>query len=145
VAPHPQLRIRPAAAIARNDATGKIASRACGRKRGYVICSRRTAPVFGHFWPCSALSLDGRTSSRAQEIRMTKPQEKAKGRVKQAVGQIVGNDHLVLEGKKQERQANRDSDDKQPSEPKKKTGIPPNAEASEQTVDPTGRKGPVLD
>jgi hypothetical protein len=81
---------------------------------------------------------------------MTKPQEKAKGRVKQAVGQIVGNDNLVLEGKKQERQANRDSDDKkQPdakhSRAKTQTGPAPNAEASEQTVDPTGRKGPVLD
>ena len=75
---------------------------------------------------------------------MTKPQEKAKGRVKQAVGQIVGNDNLVLEGKKQERRADRDAD-KEPPKAKVKTGTAPNTEASEQTTEPTGRKGPVLD
>jgi uncharacterized protein YjbJ (UPF0337 family) len=75
---------------------------------------------------------------------MTKPQEKAKGRVKQAVGQIVGDDDLVLEGKKQVRQADRDPDKHQPKA-KSRTGAAPNSEESEQTVEPTGRKGPVLD
>ena len=36
---------------------------------------------------------------------MRRLQEKAQGRSKQAVGQIVGDDQLVLEGKAQERRA----------------------------------------
>jgi uncharacterized protein YjbJ (UPF0337 family) len=76
---------------------------------------------------------------------MNKPQEKAKGRVKQAVGQIVGNDNLVLEGKKQERKADRET--RKGDQPKQKIEVPPapNSEASEQTSEPTGRKGPVLE
>ncbi|MBV9563467.1 MAG: CsbD family protein [Bradyrhizobium sp.] len=36
---------------------------------------------------------------------MTRLQEKARGRTKQAVGQIIGDDRLVLEGKAEERNA----------------------------------------
>jgi uncharacterized protein YjbJ (UPF0337 family) len=39
------------------------------------------------------------------EACMTKLQEKAQGRTKQAVGQIVGDDKLVQEGKQQVRKA----------------------------------------
>lgn len=41
---------------------------------------------------------------------MTKLREKARGQVKQAVGQIVGDDQLVLEGKKQQSHAEPASD-----------------------------------
>ena len=36
---------------------------------------------------------------------MNRLQEKARGRTKQAVGQMIGDDRLVLEGKEQERHA----------------------------------------
>ena len=36
---------------------------------------------------------------------MTRLQEKARGHVKQAVGQIIGNEKMVLEGKEQVRRA----------------------------------------
>lgn len=88
---------------------------------------------------------------------MTKLKEKAQGQVKQAVGQMVGDDQLVLEGKKQQRNAERASDPSDQSSSKgkeqqkdksriqnaPKTSV--NKPASEQTNDPTGRKGPVLD
>ena len=88
---------------------------------------------------------------------MTKFREKAQGQVKQAVGQMVGDDQLVLEGKKQQRNAERASDpsgrgslkgkreqkDKGRFQNDPKTDV--NKPASEQTSDPTGRKGPVLD
>lgn len=88
---------------------------------------------------------------------MTKFKEKAQGQVKQAVGQMVGDDQLVREGKKQQRNAERGSDnsdesaaksrerrkDNGRSKPAPKADV--NNPASEQTSDPTGRKGPVLD
>jgi uncharacterized protein YjbJ (UPF0337 family) len=88
---------------------------------------------------------------------MSKFKEKAQGQVKQAVGQMVGDDQLVLEGKKQQRNAERASDpshgssskgkeeqkDKSRIQKAAKTDV--NKPASEQTSDPTGRKGPVLD
>lgn len=86
---------------------------------------------------------------------MTKFKEKVQGQVKQAVGQMVGDDQLVLEGKKQQRDAKRAADtsehDRSKGKQKDKSLIqnPPkmdvNKPASEQTGDPTGRKGPVLD
>lgn len=36
---------------------------------------------------------------------MTRLQEKAQGRTKQVVGQMIGDDKLVLEGKEEERRA----------------------------------------
>jgi uncharacterized protein YjbJ (UPF0337 family) len=92
-----------------------------------------------------------------EEVIMTKLREKAQGQVKQAVGQIVGDDQLVLEGKEQQRQAERASDpsgqrgSKGKEEQKGKSRMrntsktDVNKPASEQTSDPTGRKGPVLD
>jgi uncharacterized protein YjbJ (UPF0337 family) len=79
---------------------------------------------------------------------MTKLQERSQGRAKQAVGQIVGNDKLVLEGKKQERHA--DNVSKQQSKEKKRAknvqkGAAQKSALSEETRDPTGRKGPVLE
>ena len=84
---------------------------------------------------------------------MTKLKEKAQGQVKQAVGQIVGDDQLVLEGKKQQRHAERANDPSdhrnpkasQNQEEKGRKSPDGNKPASEQTSDPTGRKGPVLD
>jgi uncharacterized protein YjbJ (UPF0337 family) len=88
---------------------------------------------------------------------MTKFREKAQGQVKQAVGQIVGDDQLVLEGKEQQRHAERASDpsgqrsskDKEEQKDKSRIQNAPktdvNKPSSEQTSDPTGRKGPVLD
>ena len=88
---------------------------------------------------------------------MTKFKEKAQGQVKRAVGQMVGDDQLVSEGKKQQRDAERESSrsdqnaaksrerrkDDGRSQHAPKTEV--NKPASEQTSDPTGRKGPVLD
>lgn len=87
---------------------------------------------------------------------MTKLREKAQGQVKQAVGQIVGDNQLVLEGKELQRHAERASDpsdqrgskkeepkDKRRMQKASKTDV--NKPASEQTSDRTGRKGPVLD
>jgi uncharacterized protein YjbJ (UPF0337 family) len=39
------------------------------------------------------------------EIHMTRLQEKAQGRIKQVVGQLIGDDKLVLEGKAEERRS----------------------------------------
>ena len=36
---------------------------------------------------------------------MTRLQEKAQGRIKQVVGQMIGDDKLVLEGKAEERRS----------------------------------------
>jgi hypothetical protein len=91
------------------------------------------------------------------ESVMTKFREKARGQVKQAVGQMVGDDQLVLEGRKQQHDAESGSGNSDPSAAKReerrkdngrrqkarKTDV--NNPASEQTNDPTGRKGPVLD
>jgi len=41
----------------------------------------------------------------ATEVHMTRLQEKAQGATKQAVGQMIGDDKLVLEGKDQVRKA----------------------------------------
>ena len=38
---------------------------------------------------------------------MTRLQEKARGRTKQVVGQMIGDDKLVLEGKEEERRADK--------------------------------------
>lgn len=89
---------------------------------------------------------------------MTRFKDKAQGQVKQAVGQMVGDDQLVMDGKKQQRNAERASDpsdqgrSKGKEEKKDKSRIQNapktddvNKPASEQTSDPTGRKGPVLD
>jgi len=81
---------------------------------------------------------------------MTKLQEKAKGQARQAVGEIVGDDKLVLEGKKQERRAdNASKDHKQSKEKERAKNVQKsNAQRSdpvEKTLDPTGRKGPVLE
>lgn len=79
---------------------------------------------------------------------MTKLQEKAKGQAKQALGQIVGNDKLVLEGKKQERRADV-SKEQNLAKGKRNTnarkGATQQSEQIEKTLDPTGRKGPVLE
>jgi len=42
------------------------------------------------------------------ESTMNRLREKAQGRTKQAVGQMVGDDQLVLEGKEQERLAEKE-------------------------------------
>src|SRR5262249_25540695 len=47
----------------------------------------------------------GRLTSHRNEQRMTKVREKAQGRTKQIVGQMVGDELLVEEGKEQERKA----------------------------------------
>jgi uncharacterized protein YjbJ (UPF0337 family) len=39
------------------------------------------------------------------EVQMTRLQEKARGRTKQAVGQMIGDDKMVVEGKEEERHA----------------------------------------
>jgi uncharacterized protein YjbJ (UPF0337 family) len=39
---------------------------------------------------------------------MTKLREKAQGRTKQVVGQMIGDEQLVQEGKQQERQAEKE-------------------------------------
>jgi uncharacterized protein YjbJ (UPF0337 family) len=41
---------------------------------------------------------------------MTKLREKAQGRTKQIVGQMIGDDQLVQEGKQQERQAEKETE-----------------------------------
>jgi hypothetical protein len=86
------------------------------------------------------------------EIVMTKFKEKAQGQVKQAVGQIVGDDQLVLEGKKQQRNAERASDPSDQGSAKGKeqqkdkgqiqNGPNVNEPASEQISDPTGARVP---
>jgi uncharacterized protein YjbJ (UPF0337 family) len=81
---------------------------------------------------------------------MTKLQEKAQGKAKQAVGQIVGNDKLVVEGKKQERHADQASGQQAPSKEKDRAknvqkGVAQKPGSAEETVEPTGRKGPVLE
>jgi uncharacterized protein YjbJ (UPF0337 family) len=86
---------------------------------------------------------------------MTRFKEKAQGQVKQAVGQMVGDDQLVLEGKKQQhdaecsgRKSNESSSTNEESQKGNGDQAPKtdvNKPASEQTSDPTGRKGPVLD
>lgn len=85
---------------------------------------------------------------------MTKLKEKTQGQVKQAVGQIVGDDQLVLEGKKQERNAERARDPSDHGSSKGKheqsdkgpqSAPNVNKPASEQSSDATGRKGPVLE
>lgn len=43
---------------------------------------------------------------------MTRLQEKAQGHTKQAVGQMIGDDELVLEGKDQVRKADEQPDEK---------------------------------
>jgi uncharacterized protein YjbJ (UPF0337 family) len=81
---------------------------------------------------------------------MTKLQEKAQGKAKRAVGQIVGNDKLVVEGKKQERHADHASG--QQAQPKEKDhaknvekGAAQKPGSAEKTAEPTGRKGPLLE
>jgi uncharacterized protein YjbJ (UPF0337 family) len=91
------------------------------------------------------------------EIVMTKFKEKVQGQVKQAVGQMVGDDQLVLEGKKQQRDSERAANTSEHGRSKGKEQqkdksliqnapkMDVNKPTSEQTGDPTGRKGPVLD
>jgi uncharacterized protein YjbJ (UPF0337 family) len=88
------------------------------------------------------------------EIAMTKLQEKAQAQVKQAVGQIVGDDKLVVEGKQQQRNAERTSDPSDHSKTEAKeeqkdksrhSASSVNKPTSEQSSDATGRKGPVLE
>jgi hypothetical protein len=92
------------------------------------------------------------------ETAMTKFREKAQAQVKQAVGQMVGDDQLVLEGKKQQRDAEHENAANDPSvaegqeQPKEKeraqdaptTKVNKSA-SSKRTRDPAGRKGPVLE
>ena len=99
------------------------------------------------------------------ENGMTKLQEKSQAQVKQFVGQMVGDDRLVLEGKEQQRQAEREDtmgktdqgivkDDKGQEQPKDKkraqtahqTGTDQSASKEQpHDHDPLKRKGPVLD
>jgi uncharacterized protein YjbJ (UPF0337 family) len=52
---------------------------------------------------------------------MMRLQQKAQGRTKQAVGQMIGDDKLVLEGKEEERRAEEnDAADNQRTGPKKR-------------------------
>ena len=43
--------------------------------------------------------------AKPKEINMTRLQEKAQARIKQVVGQMIGDDKLVVEGKEEERRA----------------------------------------
>jgi uncharacterized protein YjbJ (UPF0337 family) len=85
------------------------------------------------------------------EVVMTKLQEEAQGQVKQAVGQLVGDDKLVVEGKKQQRSAERKmrsadqgitKDQKGQDQPKHKKRA---QNVDKKTRDPATRKGPVLE
>jgi len=50
---------------------------------------------------------------------MMKLQKKAQARTKQIVGQMIGDDQLVMEGKEEERRANNDDlGESEPNEPK---------------------------
>jgi hypothetical protein len=96
------------------------------------------------------------------ENAMTKLQEKSQAQVKQFVGQMVGDDRLVLEGKEQQRQAEDTmgktdqgivKDDKGQEQPKDKeraqtvhqTDTDQSASKEQPHDDPLKRKGPVLD
>ena len=52
---------------------------------------------------------------------MNRFQEKAQGHTKQTVGQMIGDDELVLEGKDQVRKADEQPDDKQRAQAAHKT------------------------
>jgi len=56
---------------------------------------------------------------------MTKVREKAQGRTKQIVGQMVGDELLVQEGKAQERHADEDTDGDSHDEPSEDEGERP--------------------
>ncbi len=94
---------------------------------------------------------------------MTKFQEKTQAQVKQIVGQMIGDEKLVTEGKEQQQNAEHegsrgDADqgivrdqkgDEQPKDKRRaqtvhKTGTDKSA-PREKARDPAARKGPVLD
>ncbi|HLI99238.1 MAG TPA: hypothetical protein VKT76_05955 [Bradyrhizobium sp.] len=71
---------------------------------------------------------------------MMKLQEKAQAQIKQIVGQMIGDDKLVSEGREQQRRAEQNVSGRQ--RPKDKAS----GEASRKpSRDPAPRKGPVLD
>jgi hypothetical protein len=49
--------------------------------------------------------MSGSRRSPAKEVAMTKFREKAEARTKQIVGQMIGDEKLVHEGKEEERKA----------------------------------------
>src|SRR5437868_4388168 len=64
--------------------------------------------------PGAAFSAETSCRSKAARVRehdMTKLQKKAQGRTKQVVGQMIGDDRLVLEGKEEERRADHEDSD----------------------------------
>lgn len=50
--------------------------------------------------------------SVAMEVSVTRLQEKARGRTKQIVGQMIGDDKLVLEGKQEQRAQEKEAEEK---------------------------------
>jgi uncharacterized protein YjbJ (UPF0337 family) len=46
------------------------------------------------------------------EVSVTRLQEKARGRTKQIVGQMIGDDKLVLEGKQEQRAQEKEAEEK---------------------------------
>lgn len=78
---------------------------------------------------------------------MAKLQEKAQAQVKQMVGQIIGDDELMQEGKEQQQKANQGEEQPKANERaqtvERKTSD--RAASQEQSRDAAGRKGPVLE
>ena len=77
---------------------------------------------------------------------MTKFQEKAQAQVKQMVGQMIGDERLVLEG--QEQQQNADHEHAVTNDPSKQEQQRQKDETSEppkKSREPGRRKGPVLE
>jgi uncharacterized protein YjbJ (UPF0337 family) len=79
---------------------------------------------------------------------MTRIQEKARAQVKQMVGQMIGDDQLVVEGREQQRKADQ-NEDEQPKDEKRARTVSRTASAGaeppEQPHDPAVRKGPDLE
>lgn len=90
----------------------------------------------------------GMATKQRVEIVMAKLQEKAQAQVKQMVGQIIGDDELMQEGKEQQQKA--DPSEKQQSKAKERAQTikkkpSEKAASQEQSRDAAGRKGPVLE
>lgn len=66
---------------------------------------------------------------------MTKPQEKAQAQVKQMVGQMIGDDRLTQEGRKQQQKANQNEDERLENMERPET-----VSSQEQQRDPERRK-----
>ena len=75
---------------------------------------------------------------------MTKLQEKAQAQVKQMVGQMIGDEKLVLEGQEQQEKTERDPNvaEQQGQQERRKDKAP---SAKKKPADPATRKGPVLE